>query len=157
MSELTEQPLNPPTDEVHITPTTDWDAVLDARYAAFEATVLDYLPDADLEMLRDAWQMCREKHAPQRRQSGEPYAAHPLAVAEIVAKMRLGVPGLCAAFLHDVVEDTDTPIEEIEARFGELVASFVEGLTKLSRIEDRKSTRLNSSHVTISYAVFCLK
>lgn len=137
MSELTEQPLNPPTDEVHITPTTDWDAVLDARYAAFEATVLDYLPDADLEMLRDAWQMCREKHAPQRRQSGEPYAAHPLAVAEIVAKTRLGVPGLCAAFLHDVVEDTDTPIEEIEARFGELVASFVEGLTKLSRIDFR--------------------
>src|SRR5690625_6111236 len=51
--------------------------------------------------------------------------------------MRLGVPGLCAAFLHDVVEDTDTPIEEIEARFGELVASFVEGLTKLSRIDFR--------------------
>lgn len=138
MSELPRQTnVSSSPTEPSATGPVDWDAVLDERYQRFEESVLEYLPDADVDMLRDAWLVCREKHAHQTRQSGEPYAAHPLAVAEIVASMRLGVPGLCAAFLHDVVEDTDTPIEEIRDRFGELVASFVEGLTKLSRIDFR--------------------
>lgn len=137
MSEVTEHPTPTTPGEKRVEMSVDWDAVLDERYEVFEKKVLDYLVDADVEMLRDAWHVCRVKHASQRRQSGEPYAAHPLAVADIVATMRLGVPGLCAAFLHDVVEDTDTPIEEISERFGPLVASFVEGLTKLSRIDFR--------------------
>lgn len=113
----------------------DWAADLERRYRVFEAGVRVYLPDADLSLLREAWLFAVERHEGQTRQSGEPYVAHPLAVADIVADLRLGVPSLCAALLHDVVEDTDTPIEEIRTRFGDLVAFFVEGLTKLSRIE----------------------
>lgn len=115
----------------------DWEAVLDERYAQFEAQVCAYLPNADIDTLRKAWLLAREKHKEQRRQSGEPYVAHPLEVAKIVAQLKMGVPGLCAAFLHDVVEDTDTSIEEIRSDFGDLIAFFVEGLTKISQLEFR--------------------
>lgn len=134
MSEATGNALTPPATTT-VPPAFDWAADLETRYAAFEAHVASYLPDADLGTLRRAFDFAADKHSGQIRQSGEPYVAHPLAVADIVADLRLGVPSLCAAFLHDVVEDTDTPLEEIRDAFGEQVAFFVEGLTKLSRIE----------------------
>lgn len=114
----------------------DWNAELNRRYDEFDTYVRGYLgPDADLEMLRRAFDMMVDRHSTQFRQSGEPYATHPLAVARICAELRLGVPSLCAAFLHDVVEDTDTSLDEIRQQFNDQVAFFVEGLTKLSRIE----------------------
>lgn len=114
----------------------DWSVELQRRYGEFEAFVRGYLgPDGDLVMLRRAFEMMVDRHSAQIRQSGEPYATHPLAVARICAELRLGVPSLCAAFLHDVVEDTETSLEEIREAFNDQVAFFVEGLTKLSRIE----------------------
>lgn len=135
MSEATRDSVTPPVEEEVAVIPIDWAADLEQRYQAFEARVLAYLPDADVSVLRRAWEFAGASHVGQTRQSGEPYVAHPLAVADIVADLRLGVPSLCAAFLHDVVEDTSTTLEEIRTEFGDLVAFFVEGLTKLSRIE----------------------
>lgn len=134
MSEATGKALTPPAADEATAP-FDWVADLNTRYNAFQDHVASYLPDADLDTLRRAFDFAADKHSGQIRQSGEPYVAHPLAVADIVADLRLGVPSLCAAFLHDVVEDTDTPMTEIRDLFGDQVAFFVEGLTKLSRIE----------------------
>ena len=117
-------------------PAVDWDAELEHRYGEFERYVRGYLgQDGDYVMLRRAFDMMVDRHSAQRRQSGEPYATHPLAVARICAELRLGVLSLCAAFLHDVVEDTETSLDEIREKFTDQVAFFVEGLTKLSRIE----------------------
>lgn len=114
----------------------DWNAELNTRYAEFERFVSEYIgPEADLDMLRRAFEMMVDRHSKQVRQSGEPYATHPLAVARICAELKLGVPSLCAAFLHDVVEDTETSLDEIRETFNDQVAFFVEGLTKLSRIQ----------------------
>lgn len=136
MSEATPNTETLACDQAPTPLVIDWASDLEERYQTFERRVAAYHPkDADLSMLRRAWEFAAERHVGQTRQSGEPYVAHPLAVADIVADLKLDVPSLCAALLHDVVEDTDTSIGEIRDRFGDLVAFFVEGLTKLSRIE----------------------
>ena len=71
-------------------------------------------------------------HADQRRRSGEDFIIHPVGVAKICAGMRLDTETLCAALLHDTVEDTSASLEEVEERFGEDVASLVDGVTKLT-------------------------
>ncbi len=87
--------------------------------------------DADLIRLRDAFELAREAHAPQIRKTGEPYIFHPIAVATIAAEeLRLDVNSVIAAFLHDVVEDTPHPLEELKVRFGDDVAYLVNVLTK---------------------------
>ncbi len=87
--------------------------------------------EADLIRLKDAFLLAKEAHAPQVRKTGEPYIFHPIAVATIAAEeFRLDVNSVIAAFLHDVVEDTPHPIEEIVARFGDDVGVLVNVLTK---------------------------
>ncbi len=87
--------------------------------------------DADLVRLKDAFLLAKEAHAPQIRKTGEPYIFHPIAVATIAAEeFCLDVNSVIAAFLHDVVEDTPHPIEELAARFGDDVAYLVDVLTK---------------------------
>ena len=86
---------------------------------------------ADMLRLRDAFELAREAHKKQVRKTGEPYILHPIAVATIAAEeLRLDVNSVIAAFLHDVVEDTDHSIGEISARFGDDVAYLVKVLTK---------------------------
>lgn len=87
------------------------------------------------EKLQKAYHYAKDKHAHQSRHSGEPYILHPLAVAEILAEFRVDPSSLIAAVLHDVVEDTDTPLTEIEEKFGKVVASLVDGLTKIGKIK----------------------
>lgn len=99
------------------------------------ARVREYLPAADPAAIQRAYDLGRERHGAQQRSSGEPYMVHPIAVAQIIVQMRLDVPSILAAFLHDCVEDTGTSVEEIRAGFGEDVAFLVDGVTKLSKVE----------------------
>src|ERR1035437_9441609 len=92
-------------------------------------------PGDDLELLRRAYDFAAEQHKTQTRLSGEPYLSHPVEVAHLLADMKLDVTSLCAALLHDVVEDTKIPIEKISENFGAEVARLVEGVTKISRLD----------------------
>ena len=86
-----------------------------------------------VELITKAFNFARQAHKGVRRQSGEPYIMHPLAVARIVcAEIGLGSTSICAALLHDVVEDTDYTVEDIRNLFGEKIAMIVDGLTKIS-------------------------
>ena len=89
----------------------------------------------DLSRLNAAWELAQTAHSGQLRQSGEPYVTHPLAVAELVYELiEPDADALCAAFLHDVVEDSDTSLSFIEAQFGQHVAVIVDGVSKLDRV-----------------------
>ncbi len=94
-------------------------------------------PTADLAFLRRAYNYAAEAHEGQKRATGEPYIIHPLAAAGILANMRLPVPILCAALLHDVPEDTKYTVLNIREEFGDEIASMVEGITKLGTIKYR--------------------
>ncbi|MEE3442518.1 MAG: HD domain-containing protein, partial [Candidatus Enteromonas sp.] len=94
----------------------------------------------DREMIEKAYLFAKEKHKDQKRKSGEPYIHHPLEVAYILAQLQGGPATIAAGFLHDVVEDTDTSIEEIKDRFGEDVAKIVDSLTKIQRLKLSKRT-----------------
>ena len=109
--------------------------VLDLRFVELVDKVRRNRPGDDLDLLRRAYDFASEQHRSQLRQSGEPYLSHPLAVANILADMKLDVTTLCAALLHDVVEDTRIPISQITDMFGPEVARVVEGATKISRID----------------------
>ncbi len=90
-------------------------------------------PSDDLEVLRKAYRFSSKKHDGQSRESGEPYFNHPLAVADILADMKLDASCVSVGLLHDVVEDTVAPLEEIEENFGKDIANIVNGLTKISQ------------------------
>src|SRR5437868_1921253 len=91
-------------------------------------------PDADIELLRRAYVFSAFEHKGQVRHSGEPYLVHPLEVADLLADMKLDVVAVAAGLLHDIVEDTQTPIERIQDLFGKDIAHVVEGVTKLGAI-----------------------
>src|SRR6266852_7623701 len=108
---------------------------LQARFAALIEKVRQTRPGEDSELVRRAFVVAAEQHKDQVRQSGEPFLSHPLEVAHILADMKLDVTTVCAALLHDVVEDTRIPLETIAQRFGEDTARLVEGVTKISRLD----------------------
>ncbi len=86
-----------------------------------------------VEIIERAFKFAKEAHKGIRRRSGEPYILHPIAVAKIASQeIGLGSTSICAALLHDVVEDTDYTVEDIEQNFGKKIAQLVEGLTKIS-------------------------
>jgi guanosine-3',5'-bis(diphosphate) 3'-pyrophosphohydrolase len=95
--------------------------------------VADRYPSADPETLGRAFDLAVEAHAGQRRASGEPYVTHPIEAARIVADLGIDPVAVEAALLHDVPEDTDFSLEDIEERFGAEVAHLVDGVTKLSK------------------------
>lgn len=102
----------------------------------FDALIEDYLNSnhrRKVEIITKAFAFARGAHEGARRRSGEPYILHPIAVARIVCKeIGLGSTSICAALLHDVVEDTDYTVEDISSLFGEKIAKIVDGLTKIS-------------------------
>ena len=102
----------------------------------FQALLTDYMNSMHsqrIELITRAYHLAKQAHNGVRRLSGEPYMMHPLSVARIVVReIGLGSTSICAALLHDVVEDTDFTVEDIEHQFGEKIANIVEGLTKLS-------------------------
>jgi GTP pyrophosphokinase len=92
-------------------------------------------PNADLALLQQAYEVAEERHAGQRRKSGDPYITHPLAVATILADLGMDTTTLVAALLHDTVEDTGYGLEELAGDFGDEVAHLVDGVTKLDKVK----------------------
>lgn len=91
----------------------------------------------DLKMVLKAYEVAAAAHEGQRRRSGEPYIIHPIGVAEILADLGADTPTLCAALLHDVVEDTKWTLDDIRIEFGDATANLVDGVTKLERVAVR--------------------
>ena len=101
----------------------------------FYEKISNYLTPRQVEFVREAYNFAAEKHAAQKRASGEPYIIHPLGVATILAQLQMDDVTLAAAFLHDVVEDTDVTLDQLSDIFGLEVAGLVDGVTKLGKIE----------------------
>ena len=93
-------------------------------------------PASEAELIRHACDLAQTAHAGQTRASGEPYVRHSIAVAQILADLRLDHEAISAAILHDVVEDTDVSLEDITQKFGSRVAHLVDGVTKMDLIEE---------------------
>ncbi|MDX1456315.1 MAG: RelA/SpoT family protein [Marinobacter sp.] len=96
-----------------------------------------YLDTTRINQVRRAYYYAEQAHEGQRRRSGEPYVTHPLAVASILAELKLDHQSLMAAMLHDVIEDTGIPKDALADQFGESVADLVDGVSKLTQIEFR--------------------
>ncbi len=103
-------------------------------FAIVSEHAADSAVEIDRARVEDAFVFACEHHAAQRRKSGEDFIVHPVGVARICAGMRLDTETLCAALLHDTVEDTSASIEEVRERFGEEIAQIVNGVTKLTDI-----------------------
>lgn len=99
--------------------------------------IKSYQPDETCENIRKAYELADEAHKEQKRVNGDPYILHPLAVAEILADMEIDTTTITASLLHDVVEDTEYMLEDIEQIFGKEVAFLVDGVTKLNRLDYR--------------------
>src|SRR5689334_24633491 len=93
--------------------------------------VLAYDPDADEALLNKAYVYAMTAHGKQFRASGDPYFAHPLEVAAILTDLKLDVPTIVTALLHDTIEDTLVTYEDIRDKFGTEIANLVDGVTKL--------------------------
>ncbi len=105
------------------------------------------LTDDDKTLIRQAFETAVDAHKEQRRKSGEAYIFHPIAVAKIVAsEIGLDATSIAAALLHDVVEDTDYTLNDIEQMFGETVARIVDGLTKISHLKPERDVSLQAEN-----------
>lgn len=107
----------------------------EARFEELLQQTATYLNDEDQATLRKAFDFAGKAHADQERKSGEPFIAHPVEVALILADLRMDVETVCAALLHDTVEDSDVSLEEVEEEFNNQIAQLVDGVTKITRIE----------------------
>lgn len=118
----------------------------DVEFKHLIDTIHTYLPQAKCDDVTKAYNLAEEAHKGQRRVSGEPYILHPLAVAQILADMKIDTTTITASLLHDVVEDTSYTLEDIKKMFGKEVAFLVDGVTKLSRLNYRtkEDQQLNS-------------
>lgn len=94
-----------------------------------------YLDDQQIKIIEDAYLCAKKAHEGQKRHTGEPYITHPLAVAKILADMRMDPPTIIAAILHDVIEDTPVEKQDLINQFGAEIADLVDGVTKLTQIE----------------------
>ena len=117
--------------------------------------VKSYNPGANLDLINKAYVYGAKAHDGQMRKSGEPYFTHPISVAGIIADMRLDVASVCAALLHDTVEDTEATHEEIKLLFGEEISFLVDGVTKLGKInftskEDQQAESFRKMLVAMS-------
>ena len=113
-------------------------AVIDHDWQVLRASAQKRCANAEeLEVVRRAYEFANDAHRNVRRRSGEPYMLHPIAVAQIVVDdIGLGYKSISAALLHDVVEDTDYTVEDLRERFGDKIATLVEGLTKIKNLLD---------------------
>ena len=114
--------------------------------------------DEELQRIKDAFAFAREAHKKQRRKSGEPYIVHPISVARIVGEeMMLDANTVCAAFLHDVVEDTSYTLDDIEKRFGDDVAFLVRVVTKKKKEHYEKSKQVDNFKQMIDSVKFDIR
>jgi len=111
------------------------------RYRALLRACKSTMQKGDKRMIRLAFDMALESHKDMRRKSGEPYIYHPIAVAQIAAEeIGLGTTSIVCALLHDVVEDTDISLDDIEREFGKKVTKIIDGLTKIAGVFDYNSS-----------------
>ncbi|PKF80214.1 guanosine-3',5'-bis(diphosphate) 3'-diphosphatase [Vibrio sp. vnigr-6D03] len=112
-------------------------------FESLKEVAQEYLTEPQLEALSRSYVVARDAHEGQTRSTGEPYIIHPVAVARILAEMRLDNETLMAALLHDVIEDTEVTKEELEEQFGATVAELVDGVSKLDKLKfrDRKEAQ----------------
>jgi GTP diphosphokinase / guanosine-3',5'-bis(diphosphate) 3'-diphosphatase len=103
-------------------------------------------PKADIKMVDRAYEVAAHWHAGQMRKSGDPYITHPLAVTTILAELGMNTDTLCAALLHDTVEDTAYTLAELRKEFGEEVATLVDGVTKLDRVKYGEAAEAETVH-----------
>ncbi len=96
-------------------------------------------PNLDLSLIEKAYHFAEKAHAGQIRRSGEPYFFHPLCVAGILAELKLDLASIATGLLHDTIEDTSVTVDQIEAEFGNTIASLVDGVTKISKIHFRNT------------------
>ena len=123
--------------------------MIDKGYASLmEAARPRLRNEEQVQMVRKAFEFANQAHKNVRRRSGEPYIIHPIEVAKIVVSdIGLGCKSICAALLHDVVEDTGYTVEDIRSLFGDKIASLVDGLTKIKTVldnEDRKGVTMST-------------
>lgn len=114
-----------------------------------------YQPAADVDLLKRAYDFSERAHTGQKRKSGDPYFIHPASVAGIITELRLDTASVCAGLLHDVVEDTLATSKDIEREFGGEIASLVDGVTKLGKInftskEDRQAENFRKMVVAMA-------
>jgi GTP diphosphokinase / guanosine-3',5'-bis(diphosphate) 3'-diphosphatase len=114
-----------------------------------------YQPAADADLLKRAYDFSEKAHTGQKRKSGDPYFIHPASVAGIITELRLDTASVCAGLLHDVVEDTLATTKDIEREFGGEIASLVDGVTKLGKInftskEDRQAENFRKMVVAMA-------
>ena len=121
-------------------------AVIDQAWQVLYASAKNRCADErELEMVCQAYDFANQAHKNVRRRSGEPYMLHPIAVAQIVVDdIGLGYKSICAALLHDVVEDTDFTVDDLRDRFGDKVASLVDGLTKIKNVLENENQGLSA-------------
>ncbi|HVM30528.1 MAG TPA: bifunctional (p)ppGpp synthetase/guanosine-3',5'-bis(diphosphate) 3'-pyrophosphohydrolase [Candidatus Limnocylindrales bacterium] len=112
-----------------------------------EQELLAHHPQADIEPVRRAFEFAVEAHAIQKRASGEPYVTHPLAVAQTLAELGLDPAAIQAALLHDIPEDTEYSLHDIEERFGDEVARLVDGVTKLGKFGARSHEEQQAENI----------
>lgn len=105
-------------------------------YVCLIERIRQYHPSSDISMIQKAFEVAREAHKGQFRKSGEPYIIHPLCVGLILTDLKMDKESISAGLLHDVVEDTDMKLEELQMLFGDEVAFLVDGVTKLGQISD---------------------
>lgn len=117
------------------------------RYKDLLKGTYEVLTKEDKSLIRKAFDIAVDAHSKQRRKTGEPYIFHPIAVAKIVAyEIGLNAVSIAAALLHDVVEDTEYTIEDMEHIFGETIAKIVNGLTKISRLNKEQDASIQAEN-----------
>ena len=117
------------------------------RYKDLLKGTYEVLSKEDKELIRKAFDIAVDAHSTQRRKTGEPYIYHPIAVAKIVAyEIGLDAISIASALLHDVVEDTDYTIEDMEHLFGKTIAKIVNGLTKISRLNKEQDASIQAEN-----------
>ena len=105
------------------------------RFDVLLDKVSEYLDPDEMRTITDAYEFAKKSHNGQFRKSGEPYIMHPVEVAIILSELHMDVDTLCAALLHDTVEDTDVTLDDLTKRFNATVAELVDGVTKINKIE----------------------
>ena len=106
-------------------------------FEPLDRIIREYLQPEQIELVKRAFVIARDAHEGQFRSSGEPYITHPVAVAAIIAEMRLDHEAVMAALLHDVIEDTPYTEEQLTEEFGQSVAEIVDGVSKLDKLKFR--------------------
>jgi guanosine-3',5'-bis(diphosphate) 3'-pyrophosphohydrolase len=109
-------------------------------------SIRGYAPDADLEVVMQAYLLAAKAHAGQTRKSGEPYLSHPMAVAQILTEMKMDVDTIATALLHDALEDNPITKAEMSAQVGPVVTELVDGVTKIGKLKYRSKEELQAEN-----------